>query len=158
MNTKVVSPRFVSYPHHLPILLLGWSLLTVPVLAQDEIPTEDVASPFAGLEEQAIDELFDTEGLAGYTVAELAEIGYDEVQEGSYVRARSLAEEILRRAPESPQGHCLLGIVQHRGEANLPLALYHLKKSRRLIEKDASVFPSDENLADQNPIPIRTTR
>lgn len=127
--------------------LLGLLLLASPVLAQEDIPTEDVAAPFQGLEEQAVEELFDTAGLAGYTAAELAETGYDEVQKGNFVRARTLAEEILRRDPESPQGHCLLGIVQHRGEANLPLALYHLKKSRRLIEKLAETHPDDETLA-----------
>ncbi len=151
MNTKVFSPRWSPRPHHLLSLILGWTLLLpLPALAQDEVPTEDVASPFAGLEEQTLDELFDTGGLAGYTVTELAEAAYDQVQAGRYVRARALTEEILRRDEQSYEGHCLLGIVHHRGEANLPLALYHLKKSRRLIEEDSGTYPIDEALLGWN--------
>ncbi len=145
MDTRHVSPR--SLFSNLPRLLLAGLLLATPTaLAQDEIPTEDVATPFSGLEERTVDELFDTANLAEHSLAEIAQMAEDDLERGRFVHARALAEEILRRDKASPEGHYLLGVVHHRGEANLPLALYHLKKSRRLLEREASPFPADESM------------
>lgn len=52
-----------------------------------------------------------------------------------FVRARELAEQILDEDPESIAGHAILGLVHHRAEGNLPIALYHLKRSRKLYEE-----------------------
>ncbi|MEM1205530.1 MAG: tetratricopeptide repeat protein [Acidobacteriota bacterium] len=59
------------------------------------------------------------------------------------IRARELTEQILDRDPESVAGHCLMGMVQHRAEGNLPRALFHLQRSRELIEARWGPTPSD---------------
>ncbi len=54
--------------------------------------------------------------------------------EGRYVRAREIADSILRIDPDSPFGHGTLGIVLHRAEGSLPRALYHLTRSLEQFE------------------------
>ena len=68
---------------------------------------------------------------------------YEALLDEKFVRARELAEAILRDDPNSIAGHGAMGMVQHHGEGNLPVALYHLKKSRDLFEARYGAYPSD---------------
>lgn len=59
---------------------------------------------------------------------------YAAIEGGRFVRARELAEQIVRDDPASISGHVLLGMVLHRGEGSLARAHYHLSRSRELFE------------------------
>ena len=61
------------------------------------------------------------------------------------VRARELTEQILRKNPDSFVGHCLMGIVYHRAEGNLPRAYFHMSRSRELFEQRFSPWPADSD-------------
>jgi len=61
---------------------------------------------------------------------------------GRQVKARELAERIVRRHPSSYVGHFVLGYVQHYAEANFPRALYHLDIALRLYERRWGGTPS----------------
>lgn len=56
-------------------------------------------------------------------------------REGLYVRARELAEAVLRDDPRSAVGHYALGLALDEGEGNPPLALRHYTEARALTEK-----------------------
>lgn len=58
---------------------------------------------------------------------------YQEARAGRHIKARELAEEILRRRPDSYAAHFVLGYVHYHGEANFPRALYHLERARALF-------------------------
>ncbi len=57
------------------------------------------------------------------------------IDETRYVRARELAERILRKHPRSYMAHLVLGFAQHYGEDNLPRALFHLDRALDLYQK-----------------------
>lgn len=65
-------------------------------------------------------------------------------REHRYVRARELAEEILRDDPTSFAGLCVLGMVLHRAEGNLPVALFHLKAARKSFETRYGATPGGD--------------
>lgn len=50
-----------------------------------------------------------------------------------YVTARTLANEVLRRDPDSIRGHYVMGLAQHLGEGNLPKALFHLGRAEDIF-------------------------
>jgi tetratricopeptide (TPR) repeat protein len=82
--------------------------------------------------ERLVNELMPVEpGLGRNSLERLA---YLAIQNREYVRARELAETLLKQSPESPAAHCVLGMVLHRSEGSLPRALFHLEKSRTLFE------------------------
>ena len=64
----------------------------------------------------------------------LERLAYMALQNREYVRARELADTLLKVNPESAPAHCVLGIVMHRSEGSLPRALFHLERSRTLFE------------------------
>ncbi len=47
--------------------------------------------------------------------------------QGNYIRARELAEAVVRARPTSYVGNFVLGYVHHMGEANAPRALFYLR-------------------------------
>ncbi len=107
-----------------------WIVLVTPLLAQP--PAEDVDDPFAGAIEAIEVESAMPEGMgADATVA----AAWRALERDKHIRAREIAEQILEDDPESIAAHAILGIVHHRAEGNLPVALYHLKHSRRLYEE-----------------------
>lgn len=57
------------------------------------------------------------------------------IESESFVRARELAERMLKENPNSPIGNYLMGAAMHRGEANLPLARYYLGRAREIVER-----------------------
>jgi hypothetical protein len=56
------------------------------------------------------------------------------IESGRFVRARELAESIVRGDPNSIEGQVLLGMVLHHGEGSLPRARYHLARGMELYE------------------------
>ena len=107
-------------------------LLSAPRFAQPpEPPTEDVLDPFTeALSAADLDAVPD--GFGGDPRVASAWLAFDQ---GRYVRAREIAEHIVKEDPESIGGHAVLGLVHHIAEGNLPIALYHLKLSRNLFEE-----------------------
>lgn len=65
-----------------------------------------------------------------------------EAAAGRYIKARELAEAIVRRNPRSYAGHYVLGMVHHYGEANFARALYHLERARSLFEREHGPRPT----------------
>ncbi len=115
-------------------------LLTTPMVAQ-EPDAEDVVDPFSEtLEALAIDAMPD-----GFGRDPMVAAAWQALDAEQYIRAREIAERILASNPESIPGHGILGYVQHRAEGNLPVALYHLKRSRDLYEKQYGLDPEEES-------------
>jgi tetratricopeptide (TPR) repeat protein len=56
-----------------------------------------------------------------------------------YIRARELAEVVLKKRPSSYIAHLVLGLTQHYAEANFPRAVYHLDRALRLYEQQHDV-------------------
>ncbi|MFO0713240.1 MAG: hypothetical protein U0353_25515 [Sandaracinus sp.] len=99
-------------------------IIEVPAEVAPGALADDVCSVIAG---------FPQEGLEG-TPEELR-AHCEAEQQRHFIRARELAEEILRRDPSSFVGHYVLGYVYHYGEANFPRALYHLRQARSLFRQ-----------------------
>ncbi len=126
------------------LVLLILLLLAAPVAAQppaaDE-QTEDVADPFAeALEALELDSM-----PVGFGDDRTVAAAWNALEHGRYVKAREIAEQILRDDPESIAGHAVLGFVHHRAEGNLPIALYHLKRSRKLYEQRWDPYAEQED-------------
>jgi len=66
------------------------------------------------------------------------------LRQGKHIRARELAEEILREDPDSYVGRTLLGVVLHRAEGNLPMSLFQLEHARETFENRWGPIPGDE--------------
>ena len=119
-------------PSKPPSVALLVAFLAAPLVAQPpaDPPPEDVVDPFAGaLEMIEVDSM-----PPGFGRDPTVAAAWQALDRGRYVRAREIAEKILEDDPESMAGHAILGLVQHRAEGNLPVALYHLKRSRKLYE------------------------
>ncbi len=58
-----------------------------------------------------------------------------------YARARELAEAVLKKDPNSIPALYALSSALHYGEANLPKALFGIRKARRLLERSAGREP-----------------
>ncbi len=131
----ITSGGAVLHPH----LIFALLLFSLPVAAQP--PAEDVVDPFAealgALEVDAVPEGFGDDT----TVAAV----WHALERNQYVKAREIAEQILGDDPESVAGHTVLGLVHHRAEGNLPIALYHLKRSRKLYEERWDPYAGDED-------------
>lgn len=111
----------------LVLLVAGWA----GALSGQEPSAEDVVDPFSEtLEAIAIDAM--PEGFGSDPMVAAA---WQALDAERYIRAREISERILARDPDSIPGHAILGYVQHRSEGNLPVALYHLKRSRDLYEE-----------------------
>lgn len=134
----------------LPLALAATLWLGAEVIAQGEgdaaaPPTEEVTAPYRDLA-AALDEIDDeTERLPrGFGNDAAARAAFEALASDRTVRARELAEAMLAERPDSPEGHVLLGLVLHRGEGNLPRALYHLKRGRELLEARYGDPPGDD--------------
>jgi tetratricopeptide (TPR) repeat protein len=69
---------------------------------------------------------------------------YELATSGRTVKARELAEKLVRVHPSSYVGHFVLGLAQHYGEANFPRALYEEKLALRLFERAHGTSPGTE--------------
>ena len=67
------------------------------------------------------------------------------LQQERLIRARELAEKILKRRPDSYVAHFIVGYVHHYGEADFPRALYHQRLALEIYERKHSrkPLPSD---------------
>lgn len=66
------------------------------------------------------------------------------VQGGRAVRARELAEAILRKDPRSYVGHFVLGLAHQNGEANFPVAYRELRLALDLYAERYGDPPADD--------------
>lgn len=74
---------------------------------------------------------FELSGEAGVMLDE--ERAWSEAQQGNHIKARELAEAVVRQRPDSFAGHFVLGFVHHYGEANFARALYHHNRALSLF-------------------------
>lgn len=58
---------------------------------------------------------------------------WNEARAGRYIKAREIAEQVIRRTPRSYAAHFVLGYVHYHGEANFPRALFHLNRAYELF-------------------------
>jgi len=61
---------------------------------------------------------------------------YAALRSGEPIRARELAQELLRENPESIPGHVLLGYVLYEAEGDLARARHVLRKGKALFERE----------------------
>ncbi|MEE8526736.1 MAG: hypothetical protein V3T72_22595 [Thermoanaerobaculia bacterium] len=121
-------------PHPGPLLLL---LLALPLAAQEQ---DDLAGDLAAaLEEVELAPMPD-----GFGDDPMAKVAWLAFERHRFVRAREASERMLEENPNSIPGHCLLGLVHHRAEGNLPVALYHIRRCRQLFEGRYSELPGDQ--------------
>ncbi|MBI5479170.1 MAG: hypothetical protein HY906_09955 [Deltaproteobacteria bacterium] len=80
----------------------------------------------------------DTKSRAG-TAEELE--AYNLAKQDRYVKAREVAERILRRSPRSFAAHYVVGVAHYFGEGNLPRALWYLREARALFERRHGADP-----------------
>lgn len=124
-------------------------LLALPALAQrDDEPLETIdVEPSVGVvgEEEEIDQLFE-EDLSAYDDYDLAKNALQNVDQRNFARGRLFTEELLRRDSDSIPGHLLHGMILHLSEGNLPRALYHVKRSRQVLEKRYGKLPVDQTM------------
>jgi hypothetical protein len=62
---------------------------------------------------------------------------------GKLIRARELAQAILKQHPESFVAHYIMGEVEHDAEANFPRAVFHLEQARSLFEAKFTDRPGE---------------
>ena len=142
------------------LLLFGQAML----LAQEEAPAEPAEGETAEPTEPTENDrrLFDlhqqlqegdlTEAALGSYDPELwPQLAYLSLFEGQFARARTLTEQILERDPNSIAGLVLMGNVYHRGEGNLPKALFYLQKAEKQIEQRFDAAVEDPEIAGWYP-------
>ncbi|MCA9531497.1 MAG: tetratricopeptide repeat protein [Myxococcales bacterium] len=69
---------------------------------------------------------------------------FEAVLEGKLIRAREVAEGVLRSQPESFVAHFVLGYVQDVAEGNFPLAVYQERQALRLFEAKYGPTPQPD--------------
>ncbi|MCZ7686944.1 MAG: hypothetical protein M5U28_52675 [Sandaracinaceae bacterium] len=65
-----------------------------------------------------------------------------EAQAGRHIKAREIAEAVVRAQPDSFAGHHVLGFVHHYGEANFARALYHQNRALHLFVQQHGEVPT----------------
>jgi len=65
-----------------------------------------------------------------------------EAQQGNHIKAREIAESVVRANPRSYAGHFVLGFVHHYGEANFARALYHQDRALALFVEQHGAEPA----------------
>lgn len=99
----------------------------------------------AGVSAQLDEEDVEEGGELGQRLDE--ERAFAEAQQGHHIKARELAEAIVRERPDSVVGHFVLGFVHHYGEANFARALYHHNRAMALLRAE------DDDPDDDLPVP-----
>lgn len=75
--------------------------------------------------------------------AEVEELGlWELVERQRYVKAREEAEKYVQSHEKSYVAHLALGMAQHYGEANFPMALFHETRALELFEAQEGREPS----------------
>ena len=73
--------------------------------------------------------------MPGMEAAEDELLAWQCADAGHHIRARELAEAVIRRDPDSFAGHFVLAHVHHYGEANFPRALFHATRAYELYTR-----------------------
>jgi tetratricopeptide (TPR) repeat protein len=81
-------------------------------------------------------------GEAGIALDE--ERAFAEAQQGRHIKAREIAERVVRERPTSFAGHFVLGYVHHYGEANFARALYHQNRALALLVEQHGAEPAPD--------------
>lgn len=102
--------------------------LTIAVAAYAFVAAAMHASPACA------DELTEAFQFAGAEGAPEELRIWDLVERNRFVKAREEAEKYLADHPESFVAMLGLGVAQHYGEANFPMALFHLQRALELFE------------------------
>lgn len=124
--------------------LLIVTLTSASALAQRSAESpEDLASSLDLLDELQRGDLADLD-LSSFNEELWALSAYDALFQNKFVRARELSQQILDQDPDSVPGHALMGMVNHRAEGNLPRALFHLTRSRELVEDRYGPVPDED--------------
>ena len=104
-----------------------------------------IGLPVTGLGAQAQDApLWEAEPDPASAASDEETAAYELATSGRHIKARELAEKIVRARPNSYVGHFVLGLVQHYGEANFPRALFEEKIALRLFERAHGTAPGTE--------------
>jgi tetratricopeptide (TPR) repeat protein len=69
---------------------------------------------------------------------------HDLARQDRYVKAREVAERILKSSPQSFAAHYVLGVAHYFGEGNLPRALWYLREARALFERRYGAEPGSD--------------
>lgn len=72
----------------------------------------------------------------GWSVPPRMDEAWKAIREEKFVRARTLAEELLKENPQGFEGWLLLGVVYVDGDGNLPRARYCLARARSIMERE----------------------
>ena len=75
--------------------------------------------------------------------AYLAVLDAIEKERDGYVKTRDLVGKVLDSDPASVVGHFVMAKVEHYGEANLPRALFEIRRARRHLEAFGKEHPDD---------------
>ncbi len=98
-------------------------------------PPEPVYEPEAIDESEPIGDFGAGSSLPGLEAAPDELEAWRHASARRYIRAREMAEAILRRDNKSFVAHLVLGLVQHYAEANFPRALFHLNRALERYER-----------------------
>lgn len=133
-----------------PLVALSLALLlAAPAGAQRSEPTESEEESQRLFFELRTRDLADLDlealGAESYDEDVWAQAALDALASRQNVRARELTEAILSQDPGSIPGLCLLAMVFHRAEANLPRALFHFRQCRERFEALHGPFPTDDS-------------
>jgi hypothetical protein len=115
-----------------PALALLALCAGAPALGQQTLSAPDDARQVQDFEVEADDSLgFDE--LSGSQLKSLD--AFAALRSGEPIRARELAQELLREDPESIPGHVLLGSVLYESEGDLARARHVLRNGKALFER-----------------------
>lgn len=73
--------------------------------------------------------------ISGYEASPDEQEAFAYAQAGRHIKARELAEAILKKKQSSFIAHLVIGYVNHYAEADFPRALFHLQRALALFEQ-----------------------
>ena len=124
------------------LLLLFGLVLATAAAAQEDRPQNDPWD--LELLDRAMSEVDPDRVPNGFGDDHRALAAWQSFFSGKRTRAREIAGLMLSEDPDSIEGHCLMGMVQHRSEGNLPIALFHYHRCRQLFEQRYGEFPDGD--------------
>lgn len=79
---------------------------------------------------------------AGFEATDAEQEAWLFAEAGRHVRAREMADAILKKNASSYVAHLVIGYVNHYSEADFPRALFHLERALALFEARQGVAPA----------------
>jgi tetratricopeptide (TPR) repeat protein len=101
-------------------LALSYALLLLTFIAQPVAAQVDLEMP---------------ESDSGFAATQAEREAWLFAEAGRHIRARELADAILRKDPDSFVAHLVIGYVNHYAEADFPRALFYLERALTLYER-----------------------